>query len=164
MVMKLTNIIGLCMALVFSVLTSCSNEDVVFQQAVELPEYGWSKDSTLTFVYDAADTAGLYDVVVDLRNDGNYQKQNFWLFINSISPDSAVFKDTLECVLADNYGRWIGEGSGSLRHLPVEFMSQIKFPVKGKYTFEFIQGMRYDTLVGIHDIGMRIMKSRPEED
>jgi len=93
--MKLTNIIGLCMALVFSVLTSCSNEDVVFQQAVELPEYGWSKDSTLTFVYDAADTAGLYDVVVDLRNDGNYQNQNFWLFINSISPDSAVFKDTL---------------------------------------------------------------------
>lgn len=160
----ISKIFGVCMAFLCAILTACSNGDVVFQQAVELPEYGWCKDSIVMFDYQATDTSGLYDIVVDIRNDGNYGNQNFWLFITSLSPDSLIYKDTLECVLADNYGRWIGEGSGSLRHLPVAFLSQVKFPVKGKYHFEFIQGMRYDTLIGIHDIGMRVMKSSPEAD
>jgi gliding motility-associated lipoprotein GldH len=79
--------------------------------------------------------------------------------VNSVSPDLVEFKDTLECVLADNYGRWIGKGGGSLHQLPVSFMQQIKFPKPGTYKFELIQGMREDTLAGIHDIGLRIIRN-----
>ncbi|MCQ2194939.1 MAG: gliding motility lipoprotein GldH [Paludibacteraceae bacterium] len=142
---------------------SCSDEGVVFQQAKEFPASGWSKDSVAVFNYEAVDTTGAYDIVVDLRNDGSYRYQNFWLFIRSVSPDSVVFSDTLECVLADNYGRWIGEGSGSFRHLPVMFLSEVKFPKTGVYSFELVQGMREDVLAGIHDVGIRIMKSKPED-
>lgn len=145
--------------LLFSLLiTACSN-NVVFQESKELPAYGWDKDSVVTFNYEATDTVGLYDIVIDIRNESSYRYQNFWLFVNSISPDLVEFNDTLECVLADNYGKWIGKGGGSLRELPVSFMQQIKFPKPGTYKFELIQGMRQDTLAGIRDIGMRIIKN-----
>ncbi len=140
------------------IVASCSG-DVAFQDAKELPSYGWDKDSVVTFNYVATDTLATYDIIIDIRNDGNYRYQNFWLFVNSVSPDLISFSDTLECVLADNYGRWIGKGGGSLHELPVSFMQQIKFPKAGVYSFELIQGMREDTLEGIHDIGLRIIKN-----
>ncbi len=146
--------------LVSFLLAACTN-NVVFQDSKELPGYGWNKDSVVVFNYTATDTAGIYDIVIDIRNDGNYRYQNFWLFVNSISPDLTEFRDTLECVLADNHGKWIGKGGGSLRvhELPVSYMPQIKFPKTGVYRFELIQGMREDTLAGIHDIGLRIIKN-----
>ena len=147
--------------ILFPLLIAGCSGNVVFQDSKALPSYGWVKDSVVVFNYMAADTSGMYDIIIDIRNDGNYRYQNFWLFVNSISPDLVEFKDTLECVLADNYGRWIGKGGGSLRQhqLPVSFMEQIKFPKLGVYKFELIQGMREDTLAGIHDIGLRIIQN-----
>jgi gliding motility-associated lipoprotein GldH len=139
-------------------LASCS-DGAVFQQSKILPETGWHKDSVVTFEYEAADTAGVYDIVVDIRNNGSYKYQNFWLFISSTSPDGLVYSDSLECVLADFRGKWIGKGSGSLYHLPVSFMPQVKFPKQGVYKFNLIQGMREDCLLGINDIGIRVLKS-----
>jgi len=150
-------IIGILLLLSF-LLAACVN-NVVFQDSKELPAYGWNKDSVVVFNYIATDTAGIYDIVIDVRNDGSYRYQNLWLFVNSFSPDFIEFKDSLECVLADNHGKWIGKGSGSLRELPVSYAEQIKFPKLGVYRFELIQGMREDTLVGIHDIGLRIIKN-----
>jgi len=138
----------------------CSN-NIVFQEARDLPPEGWDKDSVIVFKYMATDTSGTYNIVIDIRNNGNYQYQNFWLFINSTSPGNAIFKDTLECVLSDSHGRWIGKGGGSLYQLPVSFMQRIKFPEPGDYKFELIQGMREKTLKGIHNIGLRIIKDEP---
>ncbi len=160
MMRKMNNrkVAGILLLLSFLLLSACTN-NAVFQDSKQLPNYGWNKDSVVIFNYTATDTVGIYDIVVDIRNDNNYRYQNFWLFINSISPDSLEFKDTLECVLADSHGKWIGKGGGSLRELPVSFMPQIKFPKLGIYRFELIQGMREDTLAGIHDIGLRIIKN-----
>lgn len=154
--LKILGAVAIFMA-VFS-LSGC-NDGVVFQQSKILPEGGWHKDSVVTFEYEAADTAGVYDIVVDIRNNGSYKYQNFWLFISSTSPDGLVYSDSLECVLADFRGKWIGKGSGSLYHLPVSFMSQVKFPKQGVYKFNLIQGMREDCLLGINDIGIRVRKS-----
>lgn len=154
--LKILGAVAMFMA-VFS-LSGC-NDGVVFQQSKILPEAGWHKDSVVTFEYEAADTAGVYDIVVDIRNNGSYKYQNFWLFISSTSPDGLVYSDSLECVLADFRGKWIGKGSGSLYHLPVSFMPQVKFPKQGVYKFSLIQGMREDCLLGINDIGIRVRKS-----
>ena len=149
---------GLSALFCLLLITGCSN-NVVFQETKDLPAHGWEIDSVVVFKYNATDTSGMYDIVIDIRNDGNYHYQNFWLFINSTSPSRVVFKDTLECVLADNFGRWIGKGGGTLYQLPVSFMQQIKFPERGVYQFELIQGMREKTLTGIRDIGLRIIKN-----
>ena len=156
MVTTMRNIKFLALAALTFALASCS-DGVVFQQSKNFPKDTWVKDTMAVFNYDATDTKGLYDVVFDIRNTDDYPYQNFYLFANSYSPDGKVYRDTLECVLADNDGRWIGEGAGSHHHLPVSFFKSIQFPKRGTYRFELIQGMRNDSLHGISDIGIRIM-------
>ena len=137
--------------------TACNNNEV-FHDSKLLPEEGWYKENVMQFDYLANDTSSVFNIIVDIRNNHEYPYQNFWIFVQSTSPDSIVYKDTLECVLADNYGRWIGKASGSLFHLPVLFMREIKFPQTGHYQFDIAQGMRNDTLIGIHEVGLRIEK------
>ena len=160
---KANNIIIVWIFLLFSFLAAGCSSDIVFQDSKELSSYGWNKDSVVVFNYTSTDTLGMYDIIIDIRNDGSYRYQNFWLFVNSVSPDLVEFRDTLEIVLADNHGRWIGKGGGSLYQLPVLFMQQVKFPNLGDYRFELIQGMREDTLAGIHDIGLRIIQNHGKE-
>ena len=145
-------------ALTACMATACDN-GAIYQQTHEMAQQQWDKNEVVYFDYYATDTVSLYDIVVDLRSTDEYAYQNFWLFCNSYSPNKGVYRDTLECVLADNDGRWIGDGRGSIHHLPVSYMHRVKFPVAGKYRFELIQGMRQNTLKGIADVGIRIMKS-----
>lgn len=157
--MRKLGFLSVVAALVAAISLAGCSDGAVFQQSKELPVNGWHKDSVVTFEYESNDTVGVYDIVVDIRNNGSYKYQNFWLFISSTSPDNLVYSDSLECVLADFRGKWIGKGSGSLYHLPVSFMSQVKFPKQGVYKFDLIQGMREDCLAGINDVGVRILKS-----
>ncbi len=152
---KLSLLLLAALALVFS---ACNN-DVVFQAGKDFENADWNKDSMVVFNYMATDTTGIYDIIVDVRNQDDYPYQNFWLFVNSFSPDGRVYRDTLDCILADNYGRWIGRGAGSLHQLPVSYMQRIQFPIKGNYRFELVQGMRDDTIHGISDIDISICHS-----
>lgn len=138
-----------------TLLAACSG-NTVFQQSADIPDAVWQKDNVVEFTYESADTTARYDVVIDIRNLNNYPNQNFWLFANLYSPQGDLYCDTLNCVLADNNGRWLGKGMGSVHHLPVMFLQNVNFPQKGKYRFELIQGMRTDALPGICDIGVRI--------
>lgn len=145
--------------LLTSVLVGACTENVAFQATQSMPKGIWQKDNVVNFNFEWTDTVSYYDVVIDIRNQNNYPFQNFWLFANLYNPNGEVYRDTLECVLADNSGRWIGEGMGSVHHLPVSFLQNVQFQKNGHYRLELIQGMRTDSLKGISDIGMRICSS-----
>lgn len=142
-------------------LVACG-EQAVYHDVKMVDENGWFKDDAVSFEYVAEDTSIIYDIIVDIRHSDNYPYKNFWLFVKSVTPDGKDYTDTLECVLADNYGSWIGKSTGSLYELPVMFLSQTKFPQPGKFRFELYQGMRNDTLQGVHEMGFRVKKSMVE--
>mgnify|MGYP002514862917 FL=1 len=137
-------------------------ESSVYHDVKVVDEKGWHKDSIVSFEYDATDTMTTYDLIIDIRHSSDYSYKNFWLFVRSEAPDGKSYTDTLECVLADNYGNWIGKSTGSLYELPVMFMPTTKFPRTGKFRFDLYQGMRDDLLQGIHEMGFRIEKSKVE--
>ncbi len=138
-------------------LSSCSS-NIVYQDAATIDPDGWYKRDIVSFDYTSTDTIGTYNIILDVRNDASYPYKNFWVFVHSVAPNQAEYSDTLECVLADNYGRWIGKSSGSQYALPVLFLSNTQFRQKGNFHFDIIQGMREDTLHGIKEIGIRIEK------
>ncbi|MBO7428805.1 MAG: gliding motility lipoprotein GldH [Paludibacteraceae bacterium] len=142
-------------------LSSCK-DDAFYQASRMIPNEGWCKGDVVSFDFDMVDTASTYNVLVDIRNNNDYPFQNFWLFIHTVMPDSTEFSDTLNCVLADNYGKWIGKASGSMYHVPVAFRLDTKFPQTGRYHFDLIQGMRMDVLPGITEIGVRVLKDGKE--
>ena len=68
--------------------------------------------------------------------------------------------DTLECILADEKGKWLGTGIGDIYDNQIPFKKNVLFPKKGKYKFEIEQGMRTDIVPLIMDIGLRIEKTK----
>jgi len=145
-------------AILISLVTvSCSGNDIYFQYDSVNPK-GWSKDSLYGFDIPVTDTVALYNVYVNIRNRGEYPYQNLWLFLTKITPDSIESKDSIECYLADQRGKWLGKGLGSILEMPVLYQQKVRFKSSGIYHYKIVHGMRDSLLSGINDIGIRVEK------
>lgn len=68
-------------------------------------------------------------------------------------------RDTMECILANADGKWLGNGLGDIWDNKFLFKKNIKFQKPGTYEFVFNQAMRVDSLPMIIDAGLSIEKS-----
>ena len=143
--------------LVLLALHSCVNSDVYLKYK-SITTHGWSKDSLYTFDIPVKDTAVRYNIYVNIRNRGEYPYQNLWLFLSRMTPDSIQSNDSIECYLADNRGKCLGTGIGSVFQMPVLYQQNVKFNKAGIYHYSIVHGMRDSVLVGINDVGMQLEK------
>ena len=142
--------------LVAVLLVGC-NSNVVYDNSVRVANPTWHCDSVACFEVEVTDTTTDYESAILIRNSGDYMYQNLWLFITEIAPDSTITCDTIEYYLADNYGRWLGSGIGSLYTSLYYYKEDLYYSQEGVYRYEIRQGMREDELEGITNIGMRIL-------
>ncbi|MBP1637864.1 MAG: gliding motility-associated lipoprotein GldH [Bacteroidetes bacterium] len=154
--MKASNFIALIVLL--SLLTACNQNEVYFSYQT-LPHSGWNKDSLLTFDVNIKDNSIPYNMYVNIRHQGSYPYQNLWLFLQNKDTKGVIQKDTIECFLADEFGKWLGSGAGALKEMPILYKQQIHFPDSGTYQLKIGQGMRDSILNGINDIGLRVEKA-----
>ena len=68
-------------------------------------------------------------------NDYNYR--NLWLFITCEAETGEEFTDTLNCVLADEYGKWFGSGWGASYQQTISYKTDFNFPRKEGILFLF---------------------------
>ena len=146
-------------AVLATVCLSACNHDTLYNQYREVDTKGWHQDSVLVFEADIQDTVSACDLMVQIRHTDRYPFQNFWMFIDSESPAGIVQKDTIECYLADNSGRWLGQRYFSLYEMQVQYLCIKHFPIKGVYRFSVSQAMREPLLPGIESIGLSIQKN-----
>lgn len=137
-------------------LTGCDN--VLFQQSHEVPNKNWEAGHAFRFDVPVQDTMGSYDFYIDLRNSSNYPYANIYMFVSTTFPSGKTARDTVECILADKRGKWLGNGLGDILDNHILFKENIRFPNTGTYTFEFEQGMREESLPAILDVGISIEK------
>ena len=95
---------------------------------------------------------------VNVRHASHYQYANLFVFITINFPNEKIAKDTLECKLADESGQWKGEGMGDIWDNQILWKSNVKFPITGKYIFEYEQAMRAEQIQFVMDMGLRIEK------
>jgi gliding motility-associated lipoprotein GldH len=138
-------------------IVGCTSHDVYFQYN-PVSAKGWSKDTLYVFHVPITDTTATYNVYINIRNRGEYPYQNLWLFLRNTDPAKTVIKDSVECYLADQRGKWLGTGMGSIMEMPVLYQQNVKFSKTGTYSYMIVQGMRDSLLMGINDIGMRVEK------
>lgn len=143
-------------AILLAVVFISCDQNVVFDQYVTIPDGGWSKDSMAVFKVDIQSIETTYDIYINIRNRSEYPNSNLWLFIDVTSPSGKIIKQKVDCILADDTGRWLGSGWGDLFHVTVPYQMGVKLAEQGEYTFRIVQGMRTDDLDGIHNIGIRI--------
>lgn len=139
-----------------SCLYACNNRALI-DETVSLPAKGWNYDSLLTFSFPITDTSGVYDVSLHVRNAKQYKYSNLWIFLETTAPNGARQKDTLELILADETGHWLGKGTRSINTMLIPYMRNIKFPYLGVYQMQVQHAMRDTTLNYIHDFGIRIV-------
>ena len=144
----------------FSVLffSSCDKARV-FEQNRSIPENGWSSKNVIKFDVDITNLKIPTNFYINIRNADGYPYSNLFLFIKTTFPSGKMSNDTLECVLANENGKWLGSGLGDIYDNQIPFKRNVRFPEAGKYTFELQHAMRLDTLPLIMDVGLRIEKA-----
>ena len=144
----------------FVLLLSC-NRNSVFSDYRALKGSKWPQDSILTFDMTVPDSTKIYNLFLDVRNEGRYPYSNLWLFVKIIPPKGKVVNDTIELTLANPEGKWLGYGLGDLYDMKYPYKQTTFFPNAGYYRFEVRQGMRTEdgVLKGIHDFGITLDRS-----
>lgn len=147
-----------CAFLLLSLL-SC-NKDVVFSKYESFKENEWHAKDKAMFDVDVTDTESLNNISLMIRHADSYPYNNLFLFVTTNYPDGKILTDTMEIILANQKGEWLGSGAGDIFDFKVPVKKNVRFPLAGKYKFTFEQGMRVDPLPMIMDIGFEIEKSK----
>lgn len=137
-------------------LLSCDSNKV-FDKYVEVENANWKKENVASFEFFAKDTTAAHNLYINVRNTGTYSYSNLYLFVTMQGPNGGLIKDTVNCILADNRGKWLGNGVGDLWDLRIPYVGGFKFAQSGSYIVKLEQAMRVENgLEGITDIGLRV--------
>lgn len=128
----------------------------LYDHTVSIPSGGWAADKMMEFDMPVNDSKKSYDILLHIRNSGDYKYSNIWLFIETKSPAGNALRDTLEIRLADDKGKWNGKGIGNIHEMLVPYKQNILFPDWGIYHVTISQAMREQALEHIIDIGLRL--------
>ncbi len=118
----------------------------------------WTVADRQAFTVDIQDTTSIFNFYFNFRHTGNYRYANIFVFLDTEFPNGELYRDTLECLVADQAGKWHGSGLGDLKENSFLFKRNVGFDEAGTYTFTFENGMRDDPLEHVKDVGMRIEK------
>ena len=140
-------------------LVSCKR-GIVFEKNRNFPNVSWHQDSVMEFKVMITDTLSSNNVIYEVRNNNDYPFSNLYLFTDVQFPNGRIIKDTLEMVLANSTGKWIGKGWFGTHETAFPFRLNIRFPLIGTYTFRVKQAMRCQskTLDGISDFALVIKR------
>ena len=115
---------------------SCDSS-IVFEEYKSFENQKWNTDSAAFFNYANSDTTSKNTIKIKLRHTVEYEFQNLFLFI-----ETDVI-DTVELMLANKEGMWLGSGIGDVREFEFEYQNTKLFNKKGNYSFKIEQAMRY---------------------
>ena len=140
-------------------LSSC-NKNIVYSKYQTFEDEQWYAKDKAVFDLDINDTQTLNNISLMVRHADTYPYNNLFLFVTTKYPDGKVLTDTMEVILANNKGEWLGSGVGDIFDFKVPIKKNVRFPLGGKYQFVFEQAMRVDPLPMIMDFGFEIEKSK----
>ena len=126
----------------------------------------WNKDSVVEFNFTGLDTINKHDMFINIRNDNTFPYSNLFLIAELDYPNGDTVTDTLEYIMAQPDGTWLGKGYGSIKENKLWYKENIVFPASGVYTLRVSHAMRKNgnvegvvNLEGITDVGFEIVRS-----
>jgi len=144
-------------------LAAC-NANRISQTETDIPDGVWNKDSLVKIPVTITDIKQAYDIMVNIRASALYPSNNLWLFIVIESPSGKLQKDTMECIFANERGKWLGDCMGDICDFEIPFKGDVVFPETGIYNFYLQHGMRIDNLPLVLSAGVSLYKHQPESN
>jgi gliding motility-associated lipoprotein GldH len=138
------------------VFVSC-DKGVVADMYQHIDNSIWTWDDVRSFAFNIEDTDLQHDILIQLRHTTDYPMSNLYIFVEITGPSGQSLRDTINYILAEPNGEWIGKGNGHLRELRYMYRDHTSFPEPGTYSISLEQAMREPRLP-VSDIGVRIEK------
>ncbi|MCT4615903.1 MAG: gliding motility lipoprotein GldH [Marinifilaceae bacterium] len=135
---------------------SCQNTNFIYSEYHDIPDYKWNKDSAVDFQFHLTNNMSAYNLYLNTRNIGQYPFSNLWMYIEMSYPNGEIEIDTVEQVLADERGKWLGDGYGSIMLNKYLLKKNINFADTGQYKIKLVHGMREDNIEGIVNVGVEL--------
>ncbi len=151
--------LGLMVMLLSVVWVSCDSNRV-FEEDTAIPDGVWNVANQVTFNVAISDTVTPHNFYLNIRNTKSYPYSNLFVFVHIEFPNGKSSRDTVECILADQFGRWEGSDSGSIIDNQIMIKYNKIFPLKGTYKVAIEQAMREEELMEVIDIGLRVEKNQ----
>ena len=141
---------------IFGLLISCSDENIIFNDYIDIENTQLSFKDTILFQTSISDTINLHNIFLQLRTSTDYKWSNMFIFSEIYFPNNKIRTDTFEVFLMDKKGNWNGDKSGIVVNFNHLLYKSIKFPLKGNYKFKVIQAMRDTILKDVISVGLKI--------
>jgi gliding motility-associated lipoprotein GldH len=138
-------------------LVAC-DPDKVIDEYHTIHNSSWDVDSVQNFTFSVFRKDQVHHIYFNIRNDRSYEFCNLWLFVTIDPPRGESKTDTVQVMLADPSGKWLGKGFSGVYDNRRLYMQNVYFPEAGNYNIQLRHGMRPTRLKGITDIGMRVEK------
>ena len=137
----------------------CCNTNTESSYSV-FEEDSWHADSIITLNHSVVDTITKQNLYLKIRHTTDFEYQNIFLFV-----DFQEKRDTIEVILSEKNGKWLGSGFGDIKEVEYCFAKEIIFNSKKTSNVTVEQAMRYGdqpvitNLKGIIALGINIKKS-----
>ena len=128
----------------YCILSACENN--TFKNYYSFENGIWNTDSVVNFTFPINDTTKYYDISLKIRHTVYYEYQNLFLFLDNLS------QDTIEIMLAEKSGKWLGKGINDIREFEFLLEQKKQFFELKKYTLSVEQAMRYGNLEKLRDL------------
>ncbi len=142
-------------AMVVFLVMSCSSPPF-FNEFYTIPGEAWNMKFKPNFNVKVKQKKQDYRLILHVRNNTDYAYSNIFFFLTTTNPTGKQQRDTIECILADRYGNWLGKGIGRIKENNFLIREYLSLPDTGTYNFMLEQAMRDETLQGITDVGLKI--------
>lgn len=154
--------------ILFALMFTACSENALFDEYQSLPNNVFDSENPVSFTFQIQDAIHPKSAFIQLRNNSDYQYSNLYLITNLKYPSGKQEVDTLQYMMADPMGRFLGSGLSTIKENVLCYQNNCKpkrFEESGQYTFTIKQAMRkigaiegIDLLEGITDIGFKIKK------
>lgn len=139
-----------------AVITLSCDRNTLFSENYRIDDRQWSMYDPARYTCTIGDTVSTFNIDLSVRTSTDYPYRNMYLFIVTTFPSGTTVTDTLQAMITNERGMWLGRGAGDLRELTIPYKSNVFFPEEGEYYFTIIHGMRDTILKGVYDMGIRI--------
>jgi gliding motility-associated lipoprotein GldH len=136
-------------------IAACTSPAIV-EDYVSVDTEGWHRDSAAVVAFEIEGLDEALNMGIYVRNNAMYPFRNLYLFTELTAPSGKVARDTINCILANNRGEWLGTGMGSLKTSLHKYQLGVELPEDGEYVLKIFQGMRVEKLEGVEDVGLLI--------
>jgi gliding motility-associated lipoprotein GldH len=149
---------------IIAIFVVACDESRVYEKNIDFNSRHWLVSERPEFEFEINDTLQSYNLYCNVRNSLDYPFARIFITYYLQDSSGATLEKQMvrELLFDDKTGEPRGEsGLGDIYDHNIPLKTNYRFPYSGKYSMDFEQFMRTDTLAGILAVGLRVERNKP---